>query len=367
MSFMSEYYNVIGVSSSEDRNKSGENLLNTIGVNEAVKVFPIEMTRQITPLKDLKATYELYKLFKSENPHIVHTHTPKAGTLGMLAAYLANVPHRLHTIAGLPLLEAEGFKRFILNMVEKITYACATKVYPNSNGLKEIVLKLGFTNESKLKVLGQGSSNGVDIERFDPSLFSEQSKYELRTSLKIKEHDFVCLFIGRLVSDKGLNELLAAFNKISSETDQIKLIFVGSREKNLDPLSAESEKIIEHNQQIICLGTQKDVRPYLSIANVLTFPSYREGFPNVVMEAGAMGVPCIVTNINGCNEIIIEGINGFIIPVKNQNALYDAIQRVFNDRTKKLLFNSNKTRNLICNRYSRKEMWNTILAEYNSL
>ena len=173
LQFMGEYYEVIGISSSE----SG--FLNKIGDTEGIKVIPVEMTRKITPFKDLKAVWQLYKVLKREKPFIVHSHTPKAGTLGMLSAYLAGVPNRLHTIAGLPLLEAKGPKRILLDVVEKITYKCATKIYPNSYGLRDIILKEGYTTKSKIKVLAKGSSNGIDTNHFNPEIYSETEKQKL--------------------------------------------------------------------------------------------------------------------------------------------------------------------------------------------
>ena len=159
--FMSNYYKIIGVGSKGEL-ENNNTVVDKLANNEGVDVVPLEMTREITPFKDLKALYQLYKLFKKEKPFIVHSHTPKAGTLSMIAAKMAKVPHRLHTVAGLPLIEASGVKRKILNYVEKITYSSATKVYPNSKGLKDFIIDSGFTTSKKLKVIGFGSSNGID-------------------------------------------------------------------------------------------------------------------------------------------------------------------------------------------------------------
>ncbi len=200
LKFMADHYEVIGISS------SGNDFLNQVGSAEGIKVIPIEMTRKITPIKDLIAVWQLYKVFKYEKPFIVHSHTPKAGTLGMFAAYLAKVPHRLHTIAGLPLLEATGKKRWLLDVVEKLTYKCATKIYPNSFGLKDIILKNKYTTNNKLQVIGNGSSNGIETIHCDPSLYDESEKEELRIALGIEKSDFVYIFVGRLVKDKGVDE-----------------------------------------------------------------------------------------------------------------------------------------------------------------
>ena len=150
--------------------------LETVAKREGVEVRQVEMSRAITPHKDLKSVWELYKLFKKEKPTIVHTHTPKAGIVGMLAARLAKVPIRLHTVAGLPLMEAQGLKRFVLDTVEKLTYFCSTKIYPNSKGLEEFILNHRFTNKSKVKMIGNGSSNGIDTSFFNPSLYTEDPR-----------------------------------------------------------------------------------------------------------------------------------------------------------------------------------------------
>lgn len=360
LKFMSQYYDILGVSSQGKNNE-----LDRLPVIEGVPVFAIEMTRKITPIKDLIAVYRLYKLFKKEKPFIVHSHTPKAGTLSMLAAKLAGVNHRLHTIAGLPLVEAKGFKRIVLNTVENITYKCATRIYPNSFGLKKIILEHNFTNENKLTVIGNGSSNGIDTERFNPDRFTDEvKKAEFRSRLGINKSDFVFLFVGRLVSDKGVNELVAAFDRMCISHTEIKLLLVGGYENELDPLKPETTKIINSNKNIISSGWVQDVCPYFAISNILTFVSYREGFPNVVMQAGAMGLPCIVSNINGCNEIIIEGENGTIIPVKNPDALYKKMLSVLN---KDIQFSSKTCRELIVKRYQRQVIWDALLKEYNSL
>lgn len=355
--FMNSYYEMIGISS------AGE-LLDEVEKVQKIRVIPVEMTRKITPIKDLKSVISLYKIFKKEKPFIVHSHTPKAGTAAMLAAKLAGVPNRLHTIAGLPLLEATGSKRKLLNFVEKITYACATKIYPNSKGLNKIILDHKFTTEKKLKVIGEGSSNGIDTNHFNPHLYSTESKQELKLSLGITENDIVFLYVGRLVKDKGINELIESFEKISDYKKNVKLLLVGTYERELDPVFPKTEAAINNNSKIIMVGWQTDVRPYFSISNVLAFPSYREGFPNVVMQAGAMGLFSIVTDINGCNEIIIEGENGVIIPTKDEKALYDKMVLICD---KKLEIKPPHCRSLIQNRYEQNYIWNELLKEYRML
>jgi glycosyltransferase involved in cell wall biosynthesis len=359
LKFMSDYYKIIGVSSTGDK-------LRQVRENEGIETHAIDMTRSISPIKDLIATYKLYKFLIKEKPDIVHTHTPKAGTLGMLAAKLARVPHRLHTIAGLPLLEAKGMKRKLLDTVEKITYSCATHILPNSYGLKSIILENNFTNPSKLKVIGNGSSNGIDTSYFDIKLFSDETRQELRKELNINENDIVFVFIGRMVKDKGLNELAQAFDELSKMNSNCKLIFVGPREDHLDPLSPETENIIETNQQIVSVGFQQDVRPFLAIAHVLVHPSYREGFPNVVLQASSMKLPCIVTNINGSNEIIEHDTNGLIVPVKDFSSLKNAMENLIKNPENRLKMSKN-SRPRIKKYYEREFVWKELLNFYNNL
>ena len=359
LAFMNRFYKVIGVSSDAA-------YLEKVGKKEQIEVFNVEMTRQITPLKDLVAVYKLYRFFKKQKPFIVHTHTPKAGTVGMLAAKLAGVPNRLHTIAGLPLLEATGSKRKLLNFVEKVTYSCATKIYPNSFGLNEIIIQEKFCAPDKLKVLGNGSSNGIDTSFFDASHFVPTQNNTLKEELGILPDDFVFIFVGRLVADKGINELVEAFKELNILLPDTKLVLVGPLETELDPLLPKTLKEIDVNPAIISVGFQNDVRPYFAIADALVFPSYREGFPNVVMQAGAMGLPSIVSNINGCNEIIVENYNGMIIPVKNTKAIFEAMKKILEDV---IFYNHLKenSRKRIVDNYEQKVVWEAILNEYKSL
>ena len=376
LTFMNQFYEVTAISSDKED-------LERVGQELGVKTKAIEMTRKITPIQDLKSLWQMYCYLKKEKPGIVHTHTPKAGLIGMIAAKLAGIKGRLHTVAGLPLMETSGVKRRVLNQVEKLTYACATKVYPNSYGLKDFILKEKFCPPHKLKVIGNGSTNGINTAYFDSKLFSPQQKRELRQQWHWEENDFVWIFVGRLVKDKGINELVAAFRQLTEKLNNTesalrnssanniknrypKLLLVGPLEPELDPLLPETLNEMEHNKNILTVGYQKDVRPYLATADALIFPSYREGFPNVVMQAGAMELPSIVTNINGCNEIIKNNKNGIIISVKNRDEIYNALLKLMSDLN---LYNKMKSeaRENIVQHYDQKLIWNAILAEYREL
>jgi len=356
LNFMQSYYDVVAVSSEKE-------YLERIGSREKVRTFHLEMSRKITPFKDFIAVVKLVVFLRKEKPLIVHTHTPKAGIVGMLASLIAGVPNRFHTVAGMPLLEVRGVTRKILDIVEKMTYACATKVYPNSFGLETIILENKYCKPQKVKVLANGSTNGLNTTYFSNSVFTNEEKQKLKSQLAISEDDFVFVFVGRLVKDKGLNEMVAAFEDLQRNNTTIKLLLVGNYESDLDPLLPETLLKIKTNSSIIPVGFQNDVRPYFSISNVLLFPSYREGFPNVVMQAGAMQLPSIVSDINGCNEIIVDKESGLIIPVKNKKALQEAMNLVL---TNKELYETlkNNSRLRIVDYYEQKVVWEAILEEY---
>lgn len=371
--------------------------LQEVQETEKVAVETVEMTRTISPVKDLKALWYFYRLCKKEKPMMVHSHTPKAGIVGMLGAKLAGVPIRLHTVAGLPLMEATGTKRKVLDVVEKLTYASATKVYPNSKGLYDFILENKYTTKDKLKVIGNGSSNGIDTKFYAKVQIPFEQQEKLKQELGIEVNDFVFIFVGRLVGDKGINELVAAFKELETRNQKLetrdrevgvslvsspqfavpslqspvpskvpKLLLVGPLESELDPLKPETFKEVETNPNIISVGFQKDVRPYFAIANALVFPSYREGFPNVVMQAGAMELPSIVSDINGCNEIVVEGENGIIIPVKNVEAIQKTMQKMMEDKEYYSKLKEN-ARPMIQSRYEQQVVWKALLEEYNTL
>ncbi len=359
LKYINQYFDVLAVSSNGKE-------LDEVSQEQGVKTKAIEMSRQITPFKDLISLVSMLILFIKEKPDIVHTHTPKAGLIGMLAAWITRVPHRLHTVAGLPLMESRGIKRKILLAVEKLTYACATHIYPNSKGLEKFIIENALTKKSKLKVLGNGSSNGIDTEYFRETDDIKSDALSLRNKYDIASDDFVFIFVGRIVTDKGINELLSAFDKLSKEYDDTKLLLVGPFEESLDPIDDKTKDILSTNKNIFYVGFQEDVRGFFALSDALVFPSYREGFPNVVMQAGAMGLPAIVSDINGCNEIIENNKNGVIVPAKDKKALYEAMKLFIEDRGYTNTLSKN-ARDMIVNRYDQQFVWKEIKDEYDLL
>ena len=354
--FFKTHYAVTLVSAEKEQ-------LAQLAKEQGVAYFPLEMTRKITPLQDLRCLIQLIRFLREEKPHIVHSHTPKAGIIGMLAAFIARIPVRMHTVAGLPLMEAKGLKKRILYAVERLTYRCATHVYPNSKGLMDFIQKKHLAEKTPLQIIGKGSSNGIDTGHFNADSISDQELIKCQKKWTIAQDDFVFLFIGRLVGDKGINELVAAFEQLINKLPKVKLLLVGPQEPILDPLAKSTIKAIDQNPSIISTGYQQDVRPFLKMAQVFVFPSYREGFPNVVLQAGAMGVPCIVSDINGCNEIIEDEVNGFVVPPKQVQPLTKKMQSLYEDAEKRNTF-LQRTQTLIATNFERAQYWKLLLAEY---
>lgn len=321
------------------------------------------LVRPINIKEDLLALRDMIRLIRKERPDIIHSHTPKAGLMGMLAGWLCRVPIRIHTVAGLPLLVHRGFKRKVLNLVERITYRCATYVYPNSHKLRDTIIFLRLASPDKLRVIGDGSSNGINVQHFCKALFAEELVDPIRKQLG---GGFTFIFVGRIVRDKGICELVEAFTRLQQEHPDARLLLVGDFEQELDPLPDVVYHTIQSHPAIYCAGWQDDVRPWFAAADALAFPSYREGFPNVVMQAGAMGLPCVVSDINGCNEIIIEGENGLIIPSYDAAALYQAMKRMMEDKALYTHCQQN-ARPLIASRYKQEDVWQATLEMYRSL
>ncbi|MFT4850395.1 MAG: glycosyltransferase involved in cell wall biosynthesis [Sediminicola sp.] len=334
----------------------------TIIEREEVRHYVFPFSRRISPILDLIAIFQLIRCIREHKFEIVHTHTPKAGLLGMIAAWICRVPIRLHTVAGLPLIESKGFKRWILVQTEKLTYHCATRVYPNSFKMMEYIQQHIYCSQTKFNVIANGSSNGIDTAYFNIHASLKAEGDRIKTNLKIPSNHKVAVFVGRITGDKGINELIAAFKYF----EDLSLILVGPFEPDLDPLDDQTVVEIKQQPNIHSVGYQSDVRPYLLAADFLVFPSYREGFPNVPMQAGAMGLPCIVTDINGCNEIIEDRVNGLIIPAKNIEELKRAIKRMLADAElfKKMKGNA---RQKIVDRYDQKVVWEALYKEYVSL
>jgi glycosyltransferase involved in cell wall biosynthesis len=291
----------------------------------------IHMTRKITPVADLKSLWQLYRFFKKEKPDIVHSHTPKAGLLAMIAARMAGVKIRIHTIAGLRFMTSTGTTRRILIFMEKLTASWATHVWPNSFSLREYILQNRLIAARKMEVIGQGSSNGINLSRFSPAALRPDKLEETRKLVHYDQQLTYLLCVGRIVKDKGIDELLYAFVRSYEKNNRLRLILVGPFEDDLDPVSEESRTTLKTHPGIILTGWSDDVEYFMHFSYALLHPSYREGFPNVLLQAGAMSCPVICSRIEGNVDVVEHEKTGLIFPPRDGEALLAELQKALAD------------------------------------
>ncbi len=350
LKYLNEHFEVTGIS-------ADTGLLKKVGNREGIKTIEIPMHREISLKADWQCLWQLVRLFKKEKPDIIHANTPKGSFLSMLAGKITHVPCRIYLVTGLRYQGATGLLRFILKMIERVTCFCATKVIPEGNGVLR-TLKEDHITGKELHVVHNGNINGIDTDY-----------YSSRDYPTLNDNTFRFVFIGRIVRDKGMGELAACMRKLDEEYNnenektKVKLILVGPFESELDPLEKEDEFYFKNSDSVEYVGYQKDVRPFLAVADALVFPSYREGFPNVVLQAGSMGLPSIVTNINGCNEVIKDGLNGRIIQPKNTEALYQTM-RYFVEHPVEVKRMAGNARRIIEEKYEQRDLWNALLKMY---
>ena len=352
--FLSQYFEVVGVAAD-----TGE--LQKVAEREGVRVIDVPMHREISLWSDLLCLLTLWRLFRREQPDIVHANTPKGSLLSMIAAWMARIPVRIYTVTGLRYQGVTGKFRWLLQSMEKLTCRFATDVIPEGKGVLNALREDGIT-QKPLEVVLNGNINGVDA-----SYFSVQecpiNRAQARRELNISPEDFTFVFVGRIVADKGMNELASCMRRLKG---RCKLILVGSFESTLDPLKDNNEEFFKTSPDVRYVGWQTDIRPYLIAADALVFPSYREGFPNVVLQAGAMELPAIVTDINGANEIIVNEQNGIIIPPKNEEALFKAMVS-FIEEPQRISSMAAKAREMVCTHFSQQDVWNALLERYRKM
>jgi len=355
LKMLSEKYEVVALSSPGVE-------MQTIAEREGVRTIEVPMERHISLMKDVRALWQLILVFRRERPTMVHSMTPKAGLLCMVAAWLTRVPVRVHTFTGLVFPTAKGLQRKLLMWTDRITCRCATYVIPEGEGVKNDLLNYGIT-QKPLRVLGFGNIRGVDMHYYN----RRSEVMEKATTLR-DDSCITFLFVGRIVRDKGIDELCEAFDRLSREYPQTKLLLVGWREDDLDPVSDKTQDLIDSNPSINYVGEiwGDDLLAYYAAADCFVLPSYREGFPNTVLEAGAMGLPSIVTDINGSREIIVENENGMIVPPRDADALFVAMRRMLNDDRRRSYMASN-ARNMIGCRFEQGFVRQCLLDFYDTI
>ena len=339
-----------------------EKELKEFAEDEGVRYKHLQMQRDISILSDFLCLCRFIWIFVKDRPYIVHGNTPKASMLSMLAAWITCRPVRIYMCHGLRYQGTHGKLRKFLMLMEKLSCFCATHVVSVSKGVAETMVSDGLCKSDKIQVIGHGSAGGVDMDKFDPAIVAN----EVRNELSIPSDAFVFCFVGRIVKDKGINELVGAFRQLSLDNNKTHLLLVGPMEMTQNSIDGITYDIIQSNPYIHSVGMQKDVRPYLKASDAFVLPSYREGFGMVLVEAGAMGLPCITTNITGCNEIVVSGENGTIIEPRNQQKLYLEMKMWVDNPSfvKKMAQNARK---MVEERYECHKVWNNYFNFYKSL
>lgn len=332
--------------------------LDAIRDNDGFKTIAVPIARHISLVSDVKSLIKMIGVFRREKPYMVHSMTPKAGLVCMIAGWLTRVPVRVHMFTGLVWPTSTGLKRKILMATDWLTCACATHVLPEGQGVLND-LKNGGITKKPLKVLGYGNVRGVDLARFDPTRFHEVKK---------DSNIFTFVFVGRIVGDKGINELVEAFTQLHKKYENTRLVLVGRFEENLDPVKPLTLERIKTNPAIDACGPKygDDLLIEFMKSDCHVMPSYREGFPNTPMEAGALGLPNIVTDINGSREIVVDGENGLIVPPRTIQPLYEAMERMLTDDTLREKIKKN-ARQMIESRFEKNFVQGCLINYYKEI
>lgn len=332
---------------------SDKKRLKEVGEENHIKIHYIPMEREISIFKDIYCLICFIFYFIRQRPYIVHGNTPKGSLLSMIAAWITRVPVRIYMCHGLRYQGCYGLKRKLLMFMERISCSCATEIICVSHGIKEVLIEDRITNKEPI-VIWNGSVQGIDMGKFNPDNITD--KQGLKGKYGIEDDDFVLTFVGRIVKDKGINELVEAFEYLSLKYSDIKLLLIGWNEDKGNPVSDKTKEIIDNNKNIIVTGPQSNIVPFLSITDLFVFPSYREGFGLSLMEAGAMNVPSVVSNIPGCKEVIIDGLTGLLIKPRSTSAIIESIEKLYNGRELLDYLKSNCRKSII-ERYEQNQLW----------
>lgn len=356
LAYLSDSFEIVAISSDKAA-------LEKFGEMEGIETHYIPMVRSISLLHDFKSLIKFISFFRKKRPDIVHGNTPKASFISMCAAWITRIPVRIYMCHGLRYQGCTGWKRKLLINMERISCWCATAVVCVSYGLQNQMISDRVCPKKKLRIIRNGSVNGIDMNWYDRDRITVSPL--IRKQAGIPDQNLVFLFVGRIVRDKGIKELVTAFCRLEKQYNDVSLLLVGAYE-NLDPIDMAIKETIDNDPNIRLAGRQSDVRPFYGLADVLVLPSYREGFGMVLIEAGAMRLPCITTDIIGCNEIIVNGQNGLIIPKQDTDALHEAMKYLIENPQKRVEMAS-KSREMIASRYRQQDVWNATMAMYKSL
>jgi glycosyltransferase involved in cell wall biosynthesis len=335
-------------------------LLTSTAAQEGVESIALPMHRKTAPLADLVSLARLWWLLRRLKPEMTEFSTPKAGLLGSIAALLNGVPVRVYFLRGLKLETSTGLKHRILLLAERLASACSHVVLCNSDSLRNEAIALGIAPADKLRLLGDGSSNGVDVERFSPGVSN------LRDRLAIPPDAPVVGFVGRMTRDKGLPELIEAFDALLAAKPDAHLLLVGWFDAAEDALGHHLRSRIRNHPRIHATGFVADTAPYYRAMDVLVLPTWREGFPNVVLEAAATGVPVVTTLATGSRDSVLPEITGLLIPPGSSEAICASVLQLLRDPERRCQMGK-AARAWVLNHYSHEDVLGRTVHYYKSL
>lgn len=336
--------------------------LDAFGESEGVPVHGVPMFRAVTPLRDLVGLYRLWKILRRVRPEIVHSHTPKGGLLGMIAAWLAGAPVRVYHIRGLPFVTARGLRRLLLRASERVSCGLAHRVLAVSASMRAIAIEEGLCTAGKVAVLCAGSGNGVDAnEKFRP--LPPSVRDQVRAEQRISRDAFVVGFVGRLSRDKGVVELAEAWERLRAEARQ-HLLILGPRE--MAGVDGRVEQRLRSDERVHFAGEHRDVARFYAAMDVVALPTYREGFPNVALEAAAMGLPIVGTRVPGCVDAVVDGRTGTLIEPRDAEGLAAAL-RAYADDPELQARHGRQARERVLQHFRPEAIWEQVRAEYGCL
>jgi len=310
---------VVGITS------PGPHLEKFVREHPGTEVLAIEMPRRISPIADLQALVRLVLALRRIKPDIVHAHTPKGGLLGVLAARLVGVPVRIYHLRGLPLETATGWRRGVLRLAERTSCTLATCVLSVSESLRAVAIREKLVAPNKIRVPASGSGQGVDAAgRFDPARVPAGTRRATRARLGIPDDAVVIGFVGRLVQDKGINELAVAWRELTARYPHVHLIIVGATEVR-DSIHPALVRSLEADSRVHLIGFDWNIAPLYAAMDVVALPTYREGFPNVPLEAAAMSLPVVATRVAGCIDAVVDETTGRLVAARDAHALATAL------------------------------------------
>lgn len=337
--------------------------LSALPQREVVEIWPLALSRQISPVADICAIVRLSWFLVRRDIDILHAHTPKAGLVGVLSAVLAGTSVVFFHVHGFPFVTARGAKRRVLIVADWLVCRLAHRVFAVGAGVRDEAVEHNICTASRIEIIGSGSFSGVDaVGRFNPALIAEVSRSQLKRSLRIDEDTNVIGFVGRIVRDKGVVELARAWALLSGCYPRLHLIMVGDVDSR-DSVPCDVLRSLVNHPRVHLVGQVEDVRPYYAIMDVLVLPTYREGLPYVPIEAGAMGLPVILSDIRGCRDVVVDHQTGRLVRVRDHQAVIAACEQYLSDPELRLRHGRN-ARERILREYRPDRIWSSLALEY---